>query len=116
MIEYLLYGLILFTFFRLLKGLAFISVDEHTGKWHHFYTGIVFSLSGNSLTIRGKWIGFIFILIGLWLMGDDLYQHWKHGHGYITYRSPVHRLGIPLYRLREDLIKKYSWLEWLNKF
>ncbi len=120
--ELLSYILILFLFFRLVKVLGFISVDEKVGKFHHFYLGILFFVVSNIIcqvnpVLTSTWIiGCFMGILGLWLMGDDLYQHWRHAQGDLAYQSFIHKLGIPLYEFRSDLIKNHPWWKWLNKF
>lgn len=121
MFEFLAYLLILVVFFRLLVVMGFISVDEKVGRWHHFYLGILFLLTGIFLVkYFPVWsflwaIGVLCNLIGLCLMGDDLLQHWTQRFN-PTYTSPIHRLGTPLYEFRAKLIKNHPWWQWLERF
>ena len=100
--------------------LGCISVDEKVGKWHHFYLGALFLIAGIFLAeYFSGWlflVGIVFIFIGVLLIGDDLFQHWMQAHYNSAYQSPIHRLGIPLYKFRECLIQNHPWWKWLNLF
>jgi len=118
---YLINLFILFLFFRILLGIKWLWADEKHSFWHHFYTGAFIFLFGHSLITAYSYphplffIGVVFLLIGGYLMVDDLYQHWRQKRDH-SYLSPVHYMGAGLYKWRSEVTVKYKWLVWLNWF
>jgi len=109
--QLIIYGLILFVFFRMLIRMGWLYVDETNSWWHHAYTGIIFISLGK---YQGGWIGLVLIILGLWMYGDDLYQHWRQRFDK-SYHSFLHYAGKPLYQFRRWLVRKTGW-QWLNWF
>jgi membrane protein YqaA with SNARE-associated domain len=69
---------------------------------HHFYVGLgsvvlawvaVFRVGG----VLGSTAAWAFGLFGLWLIADDLFQHYRQRE-HLLYRSPAHRIWAWLLR------------------
>jgi len=75
--------------------------------WHHFYMGLAIVVIGfYCLFHTYDWIAVIVTLLGLYIMSDDFYQHWRQNYD-IGYHSPLHNFYAG--------IKKPGWLIWLNR-
>lgn len=63
------------------------------GELHHFYVGLVLVVVGFVIVFKGpQTVGLVVGIAGLYLMGDDLIQHWVQRNFTWAYRSPVNRL------------------------
>ena len=85
-------------------------------KWHHLYTGIIFYNVGLFSLCNTIFFNYLFMIIGLFLIIDDYYQHrMQKKLNNPDFHTIGHNIGKPLYHLRRCLIKKYKHLKWLNK-
>ncbi len=76
--------------------------------WHHFYLGLLLELVSFYLLFHVVvWVGCVVFLIGLIMILDDFYQHWRQESD-INYHSPLHRLYANF--------KKPTWMAKLNVF
>jgi len=67
---------------------------------HHFYWGIILLVIGFILIFYAPVFGIILSILGLILVIDDEYQHYRQRRQ-PEYRSPIHRLyGSTLYKLK----------------
>ena len=81
-------------------------------KKHHFYVGILALLLVFVLiwkTATALWVLVALTLFGLWMVIDDLYQHWIQTRKDPTYRSPVNRLYRKLFGKLH--VKIAEWIE-----
>ena len=66
---------------------------------HHLYWGALILVAGvlmYRLGLAPSWAGCLVALTGLYLMADDLYQHWRQVDD-PDYHSPVWRLWARLH-------------------
>ena len=107
-------GLVLFVIFRVLLKFGYLYANEETSFWHHYYTGLILLMAGIALLPVSVIAGIILIGLGLWCIVDDFVQHRKQVFDK-NFHSFLHYVGVPLYKARQYLVKKYGWT-WLNKF
>lgn len=89
---------------RILEGVGLQRPRRvHADEMHHVYLGAL-------IVVLGYLVAWPLLLLGLIVMADDVYQHWRQvwcAEPY--YRSPLHRLyGWTLWRL--------SWIRRLNRW
>lgn len=74
---------------------------------HHFYLGMALALLAFFLIWIQTPFACLLFFIGLWLMGDDFYQHVRIRYD-PNYRSPLHRWFRFIYR--------FQWVKNITRF
>lgn len=99
-------------------------------EWHHAYIGVA-ALAVAWLVIffdrpgrRRDRLSWALGLFGLWMVGDDLFQHWRQGND-PDYLSPVNRLWgwlVGLARAGEVVQEAHMeghphhWYQWVKEW